>query len=540
MNSRTGRLGPRVSLRLPWLLAVSALLMLVVASTTRAQMSDSEWKDCQNAFQQAWANAGSASQKVDAIGANLDHAQHPGNVDLLLALQRADASSMEVQAAVFNALATLSDPACVTRLIEKVDATSNGLRLQLVIALGRIANDVRVENAGAQQAYDQVIAWLEARDRGLIAAACEALTYAQRPESLRNLTPLLGHKKDDVQLAAVKAIGEIAALERDGQVVMEPLINLALDRKTKGELERALYHALRVISGFDLGDDANNWANWWSQVRYEQNQNPGDATGVQMPRPKKIPEYYGIPITDKKFVFVVDISGSMAQPISPDVKQRLKEEDEKRVKEKPAGVTTGGDGEGESDEEEDKKIERRPLPWDDIETKLDLAREEFIRAIEDLPEDCFFGVVQYSTAVGVHWDYQLLPATPQNKQKAIAIARTWRPTAMTNIYGALLEAFKFGLRSGRANGSVFTDGTNDDGPDAIFFMTDGSPTWCPETRDANTPGPHVNPDAITRDIRKLNELRRIKIHTIGVGMHNAMLLQQLATDSGGEYRAVGQ
>ena len=66
------------------------------------------------------------------------------------------------------------------------------------------------------------------------------------------------------------------------------------------------------------------------------------------------------------------------------------------------------------------------------------------------------------------------------------------------------------------------------GADTIMMMTDGAP---------NRGKFFTRNDLIIQEIRRMNEKRRIIIHTIGVGQHNQMLLGGIAAANDGQYLA---
>ena len=58
------------------------------------------------------------------------------------------------------------------------------------------------------------------------------------------------------------------------------------------------------------------------------------------------------------------------------------------------------------------------------------------------------------------------------------------------------------------------------------LLSDGQPTR----------GEITDPDQILAEVRRWNDLRRVKIHTVGVGnQHNEAFMRALAESSGGTY-----
>jgi hypothetical protein len=66
------------------------------------------------------------------------------------------------------------------------------------------------------------------------------------------------------------------------------------------------------------------------------------------------------------------------------------------------------------------------------------------------------------------------------------------------------------------------------GADTIFFLSDGQPNR----------GDVTDPVQILEEVKRWNELRRVKIHTVGVGDgHAVAFMRSLAASSGGKYVA---
>ena len=84
------------------------------------------------------------------------------------------------------------------------------------------------------------------------------------------------------------------------------------------------------------------------------------------------------------------------------------------------------------------------------------------------------------------------------------------------------------------------------GADTIFFLTDGSPTWSHTMKGAGV-GTHIFTngtksylDEICGDFLKQNAIRKVKVHTIGIGPHDRDLLGRLAKENRGVYKDLSQ
>ncbi|MGE3852309.1 MAG: hypothetical protein AB7K09_11245 [Planctomycetota bacterium] len=342
--------------------------------------------------------------------------------------------------------------------------------------------------------------------------------------------------------------------ERD--VVMPGLLHAL--RSTEGRAKERIREALSKIAGGDWGNDASKWEYWW---RAKQGEEKGAGSGANMSgvqaekAPPRRPPYYGIPLNSSRIVFIIDNSGSMLQPISPNLKTRLENED-KETEEKEEAVITGMSAEDAKTRREEKKKEV-PIDWGKINTKMDLAKAQLVRAISGLPQDVWFGVVFYNTAVTTV-EPRMSQATDANKKRYITEVEKLQAMGMTNIICALTEAmalFKDGrsnvkLEAGNMKETIETLQTDANllrkGADTIFFLTDGSPTWSHTVKGAGvgshifTNGTKAYLDEICGDFALQNQVRKVKVHTIGIGPHDRDLLGRLAQENGGIYKDLSQ
>ena len=171
--------------------------------------------------------------------------------------------------------------------------------------------------------------------------------------------------------------------------------------------------------------------------------------------------------------------------------------------------------------------------------KIEIAKAELLRTLEGFGSKIHVNVVTYHTTVDV-WNKKLVPMSGSNKsrvkgyiekQKARGTeppkARPGRRTSgggnedgRTNLYGAIARAF-------RVSGIGTYDRHYETAVDTIFLLSDGSPTA----------GELTSTEDILREIRRLNALRRVVVHTINFGKEPAAaaLLQSIARETGGTY-----
>jgi hypothetical protein len=148
--------------------------------------------------------------------------------------------------------------------------------------------------------------------------------------------------------------------------------------------------------------------------------------------------------------------------------------------------------------------------------KLEAAKRELIAAIEGLTPDVLFGVVTFNRQVFV-WNRTLVPADAGNRRRAINAVTIQEAGADTASYDALEAAL--GLD-----------------PEAVYFVSDGAPSA----------GKIVPPAEIVAALSGINHVRRVSIHTIGIGTNDTTaaifgrFMRSLAESDWGEYREVEQ
>ncbi|MFN0051704.1 MAG: VWA domain-containing protein [Planctomycetales bacterium] len=148
--------------------------------------------------------------------------------------------------------------------------------------------------------------------------------------------------------------------------------------------------------------------------------------------------------------------------------------------------------------------------------KLEAAKRELIAAIKGLTPDVFFGVVAFNRQVFV-WQRELVPANERNRQQAINSIVSQQAGSSTSSYDALAAAFELD-------------------PEAIYFVSDGAPST----------GKVVDPNQIVNTISRFNHVRRVSVHSIGIGTNDTTaamfgrFMKGLAQADWGEYREVNQ
>ncbi len=243
---------------------------------------------------------------------------------------------------------------------------------------------------------------------------CAALEAAKRfPDpSLRNRALEMGVLTDStpvrrLAVAGLRQAGTRAAV--DGLVLVLGQSSASLRARWDA------VDALRALSGLRHGLDPAPWREWagslpegWARTPDETR--PGDAEGTV--------SFAGLPLLSDRVVFLVDLSGSMAQ---------------------------GAEGEG---------------------SRREVARAELERTLTALPETARFDVVPYVDRP-LPWKGRLVAATPANVAKALEHLERTKQTGTGNVWDALGVA----LTDPEVDTAVvFSDGVPSGGPHWNFEL----------------------------------------------------------------------
>jgi len=344
-----------------------------------------------------------------------------------------------------------------------------------------------------------------------------------------------------VRSAAISAV--VSFVKYDKPKYLNVSVDALMDslNREKGGMQQDVMFALKEVSGKDFGFDPQAWWAWYQEFR-----KGGDKKGETNSRPGSRP--YGVPTYSRQVVYIIDTSKSMEEEIEKEEIDKIRQPITGKDRDKP-------------EEEKDPDTD-----WDTVKTRLDLARAELIRTIRRLQDDSWFTVICYSTKVTV-WKPELVQASKAVKDEAIAMLKGLKTTQLTNIYGALDEAFKVAEAAIKASeeaaakakeGKPSKTGKNKSGtreeepefrvPDTIYFLSDGFATTGefkgPDIQGAATPEQaakyHEAMTKMLERIKERNEKARMRINVIGVGKdHDNITLPKLAAQNRGTYVAIG-
>jgi hypothetical protein len=267
-----------------------------------------------------------------------------------------------------------------------------------------------------------------------------------------------------------------AAIEALGEIGQKGAVGPLIRQlpKEEGRLKEDVGRALQKLTGQKFGTIEEAWERWWEEHKDEYGGEDGEQLGGHpVPRGGGDGGYYGIPIETSRAIFVVDVSGSMGE-------------------EGRGGVS-----------------------------KIQSAKNELVRVVKNFAPKGHFNVIVFNDIVK-RWKDRMMPANQGNKKAAVDWVNGLEAASSTNIFDAMDAAF-------RVAGMGATDKNYGLGADTIFLLSDGSPT---------KPSGEIDDWVkIVKAVREWNRLKRITVHTIGIGGHNAAFMSMLAQENGGTYVA---
>jgi HEAT repeats len=209
------------------------------------------------------------SASLDLLRENVDGWRgHLKNTDrlfdlVLAALNSADLRVRTVAVDVDLAANNLSkSPESVTRLIRQLQRypSDRGMALWRLGSLGnRGVEPERVLNCLLNYARD--------RSEHTRYWAVEGLAMLGNDATINPLLDLLTHDPSPrVRERAASSLGQSGLLTREERLAAVPhLLNFADDDSLTTTTRELVYGTLRVITGAELGNDANAWREWWAQ-----------------------------------------------------------------------------------------------------------------------------------------------------------------------------------------------------------------------------------------------------------------------------------
>ena len=344
---------------------------------------------------------------------------------------------------------------------------------------------------------------------------------------LKDFTELVDDKNPMLQIAAIDGLverGEAASIplylrvlseprtwevkwaallgleKKADDTILEALIdNLARCKVEEGRLKDLYIRILKKVLQSELDtDDANAWKSAWQAKKSGTEAAPGSTIA-------DMTQFYGLKTRSTRLIFVLDKTGSMSDAASEPERPLYK------LATEASGVDKDPAPERAAREECAKVVKR----WAALtpKTRIEVAKKELINTLYVLSPKVHFNVIWFES-VPSPWRQELVPATWMNKMEAIQATDKVVASGGTNLWDALELAFRM-IESAQAKpgpATVAIDkkvnyATATNGVDTMFLMSDGRPTM----------GRIATTDDVIFELRKVNRLRKVTIHTVCMG-----------------------
>jgi HEAT repeat protein len=220
------------------------------------------------------------------------------------------------------------------------------------------------------------------------------------------------------RLAALKGLEILGTSEAIG-VIIDHMA------KEEGRMLRECHDALWHLTGKSFGPDQKQWKDWWEAEKAGfKGLGTGDLLRIKQEEDSRALKqasatkstFYGVRIVSHRVIFIIDVSGSMNEPMHSSYLGKMGE------------------------------------------PRIEVAKRELSKCIDALDRDALFNMVVFSGGV----DRWIDGGIAQSKEKAKTDAKTFVSRlgagGGTNLYGALEVAF------------------SDKDVDTIYIMSDGEPT----------------------------------------------------------------
>lgn len=394
-------------------------------------------------------------------------AGHP-SVEAQLELMRACRSMpTELRVHAVNAMAKDASSELVPTLIELLRDVEPNVRIAAANAIG----------AALQPHVDETLGKASTGD-----------LLALRDQSIGKLEALL--VKDPIWQVRSAAAFALATM-RCKAVVPAIIRGLEADlvrAKDPWAMDVRLHKLLEGLTGQTVArGSVSPWKAFWAKEGAAFTVKPKAAPGAAPPAADKYEKFFNLEVESDRVLFVLDFSGSMAEPVT--------------LTARTTGAAAG-----------------------QATTKAALVVSELKKLVMSLPDGALVNFVVFSDEVRV-WRQEgghpaLVKLDDDTRDDLLGnFLDSLRPNGPTNLYGALDKALDFGGRG-------LFDKYYATGFDTLYVITDGAPSA----------GAIVDKQEIRRRVRESNQLRRVAIHCITFGDKNdTEFLAPMAEENGGRH-----
>jgi hypothetical protein len=319
----------------------------------------------------------------------------------------------------------------------------------------------------------------------------EILGSVKTEEALNALVALLADGSAETVREAAKAI----AKRQESRAVDALIDALSAWEKKDEATTQALKRALIASSGKpgEGLETAQDWRNFWVNSGGKASDAGEKSSGSSKP------SFFGTTLSSSRFVFIIDISGSMtiADP-----------SEESGASAASEGKTTP------TDEAKKQSAEEK--------TRIGRTKRELINVINAVSRSVKFNIIAFNDEVK-SWKTDMMEASDENKRAAIEFVKGLTAQGLTYTDDALREAFK------------------NESADTFILLSDGAPTHEGGEARPEWDGHKDSKEVIERiykEVKQLNSIRRVRIDTFGFPDANFEFMKKLAEENDGVFSKI--
>lgn len=263
----------------------------------------------------------------------------------------------------------------------------------------------------------ELLGYTTSDERDLRNTAIEVLAKIAGKKHLEIFETALTNDQWDTRLAGLRALETLRNRDSVGKIIAQ----------MKNEGGRLLYEfsaTLFNLTGQPYGKSFGGWERWWdgegkTADLISKSELRKRVKEEEMRRLKKRSKasFFGIKIISKRVVFIIDVSGSMNEP----------------MRTRYVNQSTG-------------------------ETRMSVAIRELQKAIDSLDRGALFNIIPFSSGVDLWLDEGVSGSDQKTRDEAKEYVGKLGANGGTNIYGAVEAAFR------------------DKEVDTIFVLSDGEPS----------------------------------------------------------------
>jgi HEAT repeat protein len=269
---------------------------------------------------------------------------------------------------------------------------------------------------GDQKWLEQLKSHVQKGDRQVRNAALQDLGQLKNPELLDFFVEYLFHEDWATRRISLHSLEGL----RDARA-LGPIIE-RMARET-GRMLVDFANTLWNLTGLPYDNEQPTWQKWWDNEGASfQVIDPSKLTQKEEEREERQlrrstdVQFFGIRIVSHRVIFIIDVSGSMVQPLQTEM------------------------------------IDGRKA------TRMDVVKREIKESIEELEPAAFFNIVTFNSAVTLWLKEGIATSTKRSREEALQYIDRLGSRGGTNIFESLEVAF------------------TDADVDTIFLLSDGEPT----------------------------------------------------------------